>query len=364
MKNIKKAYVVLEDGQVFEGKLFGCEKDVLGEAVFTTGMTGYVETLTDPSYYGQIIIQTFPMIGNYGVMPYDAESRDGGISAFGYIVREICDMPSNFRSEGNIDTFLKEKGITGIYDIDTRLLTSIIREKGVMNACICTDKTKADLSKIKNYCALEVVKNTSTKQKLFYKAQNSRYSVALIDYGAKQNIIRTLNEYGCDVTVFPYNCKAEEILGGNFDGIMLSNGPGNPKDNEFCIQQIKKLIGKKPIFGICLGHQLLALAFGYDTYKLKYGHRGENQPATDLSTGRTYVTSQNHGYAVSSKSIDNNVGEISFVNANDNTCEGMVYKNYKAFSVQFHPEACGGPKDTEFLFGRFIDMMKKGAGNA
>jgi carbamoyl-phosphate synthase small subunit len=362
--NHKKAYVILEDGQVFEGYLFGCEKDVIGEAVFTTGMTGYVETLTDPSYYGQIIIQTFPMIGNYGVMKADAESRESGVSAFGYIVREKCDTPSNFRSEGDLDSFLKEQGIPGVYGIDTRRLTSIIREKGVMNACICTDKTKADLEAIKKYTVTDAVKYTSCTKKQEFKAENSSYKVALIDYGAKQNIIRKLSERGCDVTVFPYDCKAEEILSGGFDGVMLSNGPGDPKENTYSIEQLKLLIGKLPIFGICLGHQLLALAFGGDTYKLKYGHRGANQPATDLLTGKTYVTSQNHGYAVNIDSIDKSIGEVSFVNANDKTCEGVNYKKYFAFSVQFHPEACGGPRDTGFLFDRFIDLMKGAAPNA
>lgn len=360
----KKAYVILEDGQVFEGYSFGCEKDVVGEAVFTTGMTGYVETLTDPSYYGQIIIQTFPLIGNYGVMREDAESSDGNISAFGYIVREKCDTPSNFRSGGTIDEFLKEKGIPGVYGIDTRRLTSIIREKGVMNACICTDKSKVNLDAIRKYSVADAVKNTSCKEKRFYKAENGKYKVALIDYGAKQNIVRKLNQRGCDITVFPYDCKAEEILNGGFDGVMLSNGPGNPKENTYSIEQIKLLIGKLPIFGICLGHQLLALAFGANTFKLKYGHRGANQPATDLKTGKTYITSQNHGYAVDIDSIDKNVGEVSFINANDRTCEGVDYEKYKAFSVQFHPEACGGPHDTEFLFDKFIAFMKGAAPNA
>ncbi|PKM62952.1 MAG: carbamoyl phosphate synthase small subunit [Firmicutes bacterium HGW-Firmicutes-21] len=361
MKTERRAYIVLEDGQIFEGNLFGCERDIIGEMVFTTGMTGYVETLTDPSYYGQIIIQTFPMIGNYGVMRTDAESREGGISAFGYVVREKCDTPSNFRCEQDIESFLKENGITGIYGVDTRQLTSIIREKGVLNACICTDIESVDLTKISTYRVTNAVKNTSGTQKQLYKAENGIYSVALIDYGAKQNIIRKLNERGCNVTVFPYNCKAEEILDSGFDGVMLSNGPGDPKENAESIEQLKLLIGKKPIFGICLGHQLLALAFGGDTFKLKYGHRGANQPATDISTKRTYITSQNHGYAVDIDSIDGSIGEPLFINANDNTCEGMVYKNHSAFSVQFHPEACGGPMDTEFLFDRFIELMKKGA---
>jgi len=360
----KKAYVILEDGQVFEGYSFGCEKDVVGEAVFTTGMTGYVETLTDPSFYGQIIIQTFPLIGNYGVMREDAESSDGNISAFGYIVREKCDTPSNFRSEGTIDDFLKEKGIPGVYGVDTRRLTSIIREKGVMNACICTDKSAVDLEAIRKYRVADAVKNTSSKQKRFYKSESGIFKVAMIDYGAKQNIVRKLNQRGCDVTVFPYDCKAEEILNGGFDGVMLSNGPGDPKDNAYSIEQLRQLIGKLPIFGICLGHQLLALAFGADTYKLKYGHRGENQPATDLITGKTYITAQNHGYAVDIDSIDKNVGAVSFINANDKTCEGVTYEKYKAFSVQFHPEACGGPHDTEFLFDRFIALMKGAASNA
>ena len=359
MKSDKKAYLILEDGQVFEGKLFGSEKDVIGEAVFTTGMTGYVETLTDPSYYGQIIIQTFPLIGNYGIMYDDSESRDKEISAFGYVVREKCDTPSNFRCERDIDSFLKEKGITGIYDVDTRLLTSIIRENGVMNACICTDKSKINMDLIKDYRIRDAVSNTSITVEQFYKAEASKYSIALIDYGAKQNIIRKLNSRGCDVTVLPYDCGAQDILAGGFDGVMLSNGPGDPKENTESIEQLRLLIGEIPIFGICLGHQLLALAFGGDTYKLKYGHRGANQPVTDVTTGITYITSQNHGYAVDTGSIEESIGCISFKNANDGTCEGMDYKKYNAFSVQFHPEAHGGPMETEFLFDRFVKMLGK-----
>ncbi len=361
MKNNKKAYIVLEDGQVFEGRLFGSERDVIGEMVFTTGMTGYIETLTDPGFYGQIIIQTFPLIGNYGVMPSDSESTDDSISAAGYVVREKCDLPSNFRSEEDIDSFLKRKGIVGVYGVDTRLLTGIIREKGVLNAMICTDKTKADLNTIAGFTVRDAIKNTSHSEKKVYGISRRLYRVALIDYGVKRSIIRMLNEHGCEVTIFPYDVKAEEISGGCFDGLMLSNGPGDPKQNGYCIEQLRLLIGVLPIFGICIGHQLLALAFGGDTKKLKYGHRGENQPVTNLETGRTYITSQNHGYVVDSDSINKDVGRLSYINANDSTCEGMEYPGHKAFSVQFHPEACGGPLDTEFLFDDFIELIKKEA---
>lgn len=354
---MEKAYIVLEDGTVFEGKRFGSSQNMIGELVFSTGMCSYTETLTDPSYAGQIVMQTFPLIGNYGVIHEDFEGKS---AVRGYVVREYSKTPSNFRSDGEINDFLIANGIPGIYGIDTRELTKIIRERGVMNAYIC-DEVPTDLSEIKNYKIENAVESVTSKDFETYLSTSSegeKFFVVLVDYGAKKNIIRSLCKRGCKVRVVPSTTKAEEILALCPDGVMLSNGPGDPAENVFCIEQIKILMRKVPIFGICLGHQLMALANGAKTEKLKYGHRGGNQPVRDITTGRTYITSQNHGYAVVSDSISG--GTLRYVNANDGTCEGIDYKDKKAFSVQFHPEACGGPHDTEFLFDRFIDMMKGG----
>lgn len=354
---MEKAYIVLEDGTVFEGKRFGSSQNMIGELVFSTGMCSYTETLTDPSYAGQIVMQTFPLIGNYGVIHEDFEGKS---AVRGYVVREYSKTPSNFRSDGEINDFLIANGIPGIYGIDTRELTKIIRERGVMNAYIC-DEVPTDLSEIKNYKIENAVESVTSKDFETYLSTSSegeKYFVVLVDYGAKKNIIRSLCKRGCKVRVVPSTTEAEEILSLCPDGVMLSNGPGDPAENVFCIEQIKMLMRKVPIFGICLGHQLMALANGAKTEKLKYGHRGGNQPVRDITTGRTYITSQNHGYAVVSDSISG--GTLRYVNANDGTCEGIDYKDKKAFSVQFHPEACGGPHDTEFLFDRFIDMMKGG----
>lgn len=349
----KKAYLVLEDGTVFEGYSFGAQKDAVGELVFTTGMCGYIETLTDESYFGQIVLQTFPMIGNYGIIPEDFE---GECSVKGYVVREKCDNPSNFRCKGTLDGFLKEKGIPAIYGVDTRAITKIIREHGVMNAVICGE-IPSDLSEVKNYKIIGAVESVTAKDAKLYPAENEKFRVTLIDYGAKRNIIRELNKRGCSVTAVPATTTAEEILKTDPDGIMLSNGPGDPAENLFQIEVIKELAGKKPIFGICLGHQLLALAMGAQTEKLKYGHRGVNQPVKEVNGTRTYITSQNHGYAVVKGSVKK--GEISFINANDGTCEGIDYEDINAFSVQFHPEAASGPHDTSFLFDRFIKLMEE-----
>lgn len=348
-------YICLADGQIFEGKRFGASGEITGELVFTTGMGGYIETLTDPSYFGQIVIQTFPLIGNYGFIDEDMESTKSYVSA--YIVREYCKEPSNFRCGKTLDDYLKENNIIGVYDVDTREITKIIRESGVMNAVICSDPRKADFDKIKEYKITDAVKSTSVEKPCLVPSKNHKYNVVLIDYGKKDNIPRELAKRGCNVAVVPYNTKAEDILKLNPDGIMLSNGPGDPSDNEECIEELKKLIGKVPIFGICLGHQLLALAMGGKTIKLKYGHRGVNQPVKNLKTGRTYISSQNHGYAVINEDIEKAGGVISYVNANDGTNEGVDYPDKKAFSVQFHPEACSGPHDTRFLFDRFIDMI-------
>ena len=338
---MKKGYLILQDGQVFEGVRFGAETDTVGELVFTTGMCGYVETLTDPSYAGQIVMQTYPLIGNYGIIREDFE---GACCVKGYVVREYCGAPSNFRTDCDLDTFLKEEGVPGLYGVDTRELTRIIREHGVMNAAIC-DEIPADLTPIETYAVTGVVEAVSCKESSVHPAEGEeRFRVSLLDYGAKRNIVRELQKRGCTVTVLPASTSAEEILAADPDGVMLSNGPGDPAENTYQIEQIRKLLGKVPMFGICLGHQLTALAAGGSTYKLKYV--------------RTYITSQNHGYAVDSDTVK--LGKVRFANANDGTCEGIDYPELKAFTVQFHPEACTGPKDTSFLFDKFVELMKGG----
>ena len=352
---MKKGYLILQDGQVFEGVRFGAEADTVGELVFTTGMCGYVETLTDPSYAGQIVMQTYPLIGNYGIIREDFE---GACCVKGYVVREYCDTPSNFRTDCDLDTYLKEQGVPGLCGVDTRELTRIIREHGVMNAAIC-DKIPADLTPIETYAVTGVVEAVSCKESSVHPAEGEEcFRVSLLDYGAKRNIVRELQNRGCTITVLPATTPAEEILAASPDGVMLSNGPGDPAEDVFQIEQIQKLLGRVPMFGICLGHQLTALAAGGSTYKLKYGHRGVNQPVRDLDGTRTYITSQNHGYAVDSDTVK--LGRVRFANANDGTCEGIDYPDLRAFTVQFHPEACTGPKDTSFLFDQFVALMKGG----
>ena len=350
---MEKAYLVLSNGLVFPGERIGAAGESTGELVFTTGMVGYLETLTDPSYAGQIIMQTFPLIGNYGVISPDFE---GKCAARGYVVRELCREPSNFRSEYALDRFLSEQGIVGICGVDTRALTRIIREQGVMNARIC-DQVPDDLQPIEDYLVEGVVAEVSADAAAEYPAVGEEnYRVALLDYGAKRSIVNALNRRGCRVTVLPHDTPAEDVLALAPDGVMLSNGPGDPAENTFEIAQIAKLIGKVPVFGICLGHQLAALAMGGQTVKLKYGHRGGNQPVRRLSDGRTFITSQNHGYAVVAESVAH-LGRESWRNANDGSCEGIDYPGRRCFTVQFHPEAHGGPHDTEFLFDRFLAMM-------
>lgn len=357
--NNRKVYLTLQNGKEFHGIRFGADGETVGELVFTTGMTGYIETLSDPSYFGQIVTQTFPLIGNYGIIPSDMESKRSWISA--YIVREKCDNPSNFRAEETLDKFMKDKNIIGIYGIDTRELTKIVREAGVMNAAI-TSKPLKDFDGLKTYTIKNAVKSV-TCDKLEYCGDPAGLKIAVWDFGAKENIIRELAKRGCRCIRVPSFYNAEQILSLGADGLMLTNGPGDPAENVEIIENLKKLAGRLPIFGICLGHQLFALAMGGKTVKMKYGHRGANQPVKDLETGRVYITSQNHGYEVVSSSLQG-LGRLTFVNANDNTCEGFDYPEMNAYTVQFHPEACGGPQDASFLFDKFIAKVKEGKRNA
>ena len=353
-----KAYLILEDGTVFAGTSIGSTREVISEIVFNTSMTGYLEVLTDPSYAGQAVVMTYPLIGNYGICHADMES--GQPWPDGYIVRELSRIPSNFRSEDTIQNFLKIHDIPGISGIDTRALTKILREKGTMNGMITTTEY-ADLSepirRMKEYQVTGVVLRTTTKEKYVLEGPGKR--VALMDYGAKRNIARSLNERGCQVTVYPADTPAETVLADHPDGIMLSNGPGDPQENVQIIEEVKKLYPSDvPIFAICLGHQLMALANGMRTYKLKYGHRGGNHPVKDLETGRVYISSQNHGYVVDTSNLDPSVAVPAFVNVNDGTNEGLKYTGKNIFTVQYHPEACPGPQDSGYLFDRFMKMME------
>ena len=355
-----KAYLILEDGTVFEGTSIGSSREVISEIVFNTSMTGYLEVLTDPSYAGQAVVMTYPLIGNYGICREDMESRQAWPD--GYIVRELSRIPSNFRSGDTIDHFLKEQDIPGISGIDTRALTKILREKGTMNGMITTNgdyDLEEVKEKIRQYTVKGVVLKTSVKKP--YVLPGDGKKVALLDCGANDNIARNLNKRGCEVTVYPADTPAEEILKTNPDGIMLSNGPGDPAENVGIIEEVRKLYESSvPIFAICLGHQLMALATGAKTYKLKYGHRGGNHPVKDLETGRVYITSQNHGYAVDEESLDPSVAVPAFVNVNDKTNEGLKYVGKNIFTVQYHPEACPGPLDSGYLFDRFMRMMEEG----
>ena len=357
-----KRYLVLANGDVFEGEAFGGEGEVLSEIVFTTAMTGYLETLTDKSYKGQAVVQTFPLIGNYGIIPEDREGEVPSVSA--YIVREACEEPSNFRSSGTLDDYLKSHGIPGIKGIDTRALTRILREKGVMNGLV-TDTLPNDMSsvlaQINEYKIKDPVTEVSVKEASVFDVSDSKYTVAMIDCGIKNNIIRSLNKRDCKVVLLPGDVSADEIRKLSPDGVFISNGPGDPEDNVVTIKTLQDLDADNiPTMGICLGHQLLALSHGFKTTKLKYGHRGANHPVKNLLTDRIYITSQNHGYAVMTETIDPSVAQPLYVNVNDRTNEGILYKNRPQMSVQFHPEACGGPRDTEFIFDEFIKMMDEG----
>lgn len=363
IQKAKKAHLILENGMVFSGCSVGKQGTVIGETVFATGMTGYQETLTDPSYYGQIVTQTFPLVGNYGVNSADGESARCYLT--GYVVREWCELPSNFRCEGSLARFLEDNGVVGIYGIDTRALTKVIRESGVMNGAITTEEQfdkEALLERLREFKITDAVKHVScTEQKEFPAKGEEKFHVALFDFGYKFNIRRELQKRGCRVTVVPYSTTAQQIRALAPDGIMLSNGPGDPAENVQVIENLKEIMELDiPMFGICLGHQLMALANGASTRKLLYGHRGANQPVIDLDHDHTFVTSQNHGYAVVSETVDPSVGYVSHVNANDKSCEGIKYLHHPAFTVQFHPEACGGPQDTSYLFDEFIALMEKG----
>ena len=364
MEHEKRAWLVLADGTVLEGVSFGAEGTVIGEVVFTTGMAGYQEVLTDPSYQGQIVAQTYPLIGNYGINHDDNESPETHLK--GYIVREWCETPSNFRSAMTIDEYMKKQNVVGISEIDTRHLTKKLRDEGVMNGAVTTEYETCDKSalmeQIKNYEIRDAVAKVSCKEKSEVKSEKGLYKVALWNFGYKRNIVKSLVNRGCDVTVLPYDTKAEEILAMAPDGVLLSNGPGNPAENTAVIAEVKKLMDKKvPMFGICLGHHLAALAQGGETEKMKYGHRGSNQPAKDLAKGIVCITAQNHGYAVKEGSLPEDVAEVTFRNANDNSIEGIRYKNTPCFTVQFHPEAGAAKCDSSYVFDDFIAMMRKEA---
>ena len=353
-----KAFLILEDGHVFTGTSIGSQREVISEIVFNTSMTGYLEVLTDPSYAGQAVTMTYPLIGNYGICYEDMESDRPWPD--GYIVRELSRIPSNFRSVDTIQNFLEKYDIPGIAGIDTRALTKILRESGTMNGMITTKEyTSLDevIPRLKAYTTGKVVEKVTCRERKVL--ENNGLRVALLDLGAKRNIARSLHSRGCQVSIYPAGTKAEEIIADRPDGIMLSNGPGDPKECGPIIEEIRKLYDTDiPIFAICLGHQLMALATGADTYKLKYGHRGGNHPVRDLETGKVYISSQNHGYAVDTDSLDPAVAVPAFENVNDRTNEGLRYTGKDIFTVQFHPEACPGPQDSSYLFDRFIHTME------
>ena len=360
MEKQQNGCLVLENSMVFTGTRIGAQENVIAEIVFATGMNGYLETLTDPSYFGQAVVQTFPLIGNYGVIPADFESRRPFLSA--YITSEICESPSNFRCQGKLADWLTEQNVPALCGVDTRTLTRVLREHGTMNGIICGKPEEADLERIRAYHVTDAVKHTTCEAAYTLGSADAKNHVVLMDYGAKENIARSLVQRGCRVTVLPADAKCEEIAALNPDGIMLSNGAGDPADNPEIIAELQRIMRLGiPIMAICLGHQLLALANGIQTAKLKFGHRGANQPVLNLDTKRMAVTTQNHGYQVQYDAMDahcRETADLLFVNLNDNTCEGLRYKNIPAVSVQFHPEACAGPQDTEYLFDEFVQRME------
>lgn len=351
--------LILEDGSVYRGYGFGSNQFKVGELVFNTSMTGYQEILTDPSYYGQIIMMTYPLIGNYGINRDDYESMSS--HCFGFIVKDNCDHPNNFRTLETLDAFLKREKVPGIYGIDTREITRKIRDKGTMRAILSDADVNVEevVRCLQNTPYLHnQVAMVSTRK--IYPIPNRGKKVVLMDFGAKLGIIRELSQRGCDLIVVPYDTDAKTIMSYHPDGVMLSNGPGDPQDIPCAIETIRQLFGQVPIFGICLGHQLISLASGAKTYKLKFGHRGANQPVKDLVTNKVYITSQNHGFAVDVESLKDTALTMRYQALNDASCEGVVHNEYPIFSVQYHPEACAGPHDCNYLFDQFMTLMDKG----
>ena len=361
---MKQKKIVMENGREFYGTGFGADRESVAEIVFNTSIVGYQEVLSDLSYTGQIVVMTYPLIGNYGINDDDYESKSPSMS--GMVVHEYNDSPSNFRYTKTLSEAMEDNGIPGISGVDTREIARLIRDEGAQK-CIITDSDTPLAECMEKMAAWsfpdDCVSQVSCRKRWYSRTSNPRYNVAVIDCGIKLNIIREMNQMGCNLTVLPYDTSAEDIMNLSPDGVFISNGPGDPAENTGIIENIKRLAGKLPVFGICLGHQLFALAMGGKTKKMKYGHRGANQPVKELKTGTVYISSQNHGYEVLADSIKG-VGTLSFVNANDNTCEGVEYPDLNAFTVQFHPEACAGPLDARDLFDRFMNMMDGGKKNA
>jgi carbamoyl-phosphate synthase small subunit len=358
MREVNKK-IVLENGEEYYGTRFGADKEAICEIVFNTSMVGYQEIVSDPSYTYQMVVMTYPLIGNYGITDEDYETKQPSIG--GLIVREYNDKPSNFRYTKTLSEYLEENEVPGIYGVDTRKITRSIRENGSMKVIITDISTSKEeaLEKLRNYeIPKDAVSKVSCKKRWYSRTSNFKYNVVAIDCGMKLNIVRNLNKRGCNVTIVPYNMTAEEIINLKPDGIFLSNGPGNPEDVKEVIELVKKLKGKYPIFGICLGHQLISLAYGAKTYKLKFGHRGGNHPVKNLQTDKIEITSQNHSYAVDEESLKKTKLIPTHINVLDNTIEGVECKEDKVFSVQYHPESAPGPQDSGYLFDKFIGLMK------
>ncbi|MBU7218234.1 carbamoyl phosphate synthase small subunit [Staphylococcus gallinarum] len=355
---LQKRYLVLEDGSYYEGYKLGSDKLSVGEIVFNTAMTGYQETISDPSYTGQIITFTYPLIGNYGINRDDFESLVPTLN--GVVVKEASMHPSNFRKQKTLHEVLVEFEIPGIAGVDTRSITRKIRKHGVLKAAFTDDKAEIEsiITKLKE-TVLPRSEVTTVSTKSPYVSTGNDLSVVLVDFGKKQNIVRELNERGCNVTVVPYDTSAETIIRMSPDGVMLSNGPGDPEEVDVAVEMIKGILGVIPFFGICLGHQLFALSQGATSFKMKFGHRGANHPVKDLKTGKVALTSQNHGYAIDKDSLINTDLEVTHIAINDGTVEGLKHKSLPAFSVQYHPEACPGPSDSNYLFDEFIEMMNE-----